>query len=153
MFVIPLSLGSGKSSQLPQMLLDSPYHTTAKRPPQKGRGRRTRQRGRNRGHNSSGVRGEREPFIVVTQPRRMAAVTLAKRVAAERKEGVGKTVGYLIGSDRECGRSVCVIFECLKLIILPWEILDILFIYVYVSVYILCILGQHRLEVFAIIYV
>ena len=49
-----------------------------------------------------------EPYrrtkIYVTQPRRVAAVSLAKRVSELRGEGVGEgLVGYLIGQDR----SVC----------------------------------------------
>ena len=38
--------------------------------------------------------------ILVTQPRRVAAIKLAERVAAEREERVGKTVGYCIGGER-----------------------------------------------------
>ena len=38
--------------------------------------------------------------ILVTQPRRVAAIKLAERVAAERRERVGKTVGYCIGGER-----------------------------------------------------
>ena len=38
--------------------------------------------------------------ILVTQPRRVAAIKLAERVAAERKERLGQTVGYCIGGER-----------------------------------------------------
>lgn len=41
----------------------------------------------------------REASVVVTQPRRMAAITLAQRVAQERGEAVGQTVGYAIGGE------------------------------------------------------
>ncbi|CAE7283372.1 unnamed protein product [Symbiodinium sp. CCMP2456] len=37
--------------------------------------------------------------VVVTQPRRMAAINLAKRVAAERGENLGRAVGYRIGGE------------------------------------------------------
>ena len=37
--------------------------------------------------------------IIVTQPRRVAAVTLARRVAEERGERLGRTVGYRIGME------------------------------------------------------
>ena len=55
--------GSGKTTQLPKMLLELGY----------------------------GAKGRR---IACTQPRRLAAVTVAERVAAELKEPVGGTVGY-----------------------------------------------------------
>ena len=32
--------------------------------------------------------------VLVAQPRRVAAISLAQRVAAERGEAVGRTVGY-----------------------------------------------------------
>ena len=37
--------------------------------------------------------------ILVTQPRRVAAIKLAERVAAERGERVGRSVGYCVGGD------------------------------------------------------
>lgn len=37
--------------------------------------------------------------IIVTQPRRVAAIKLAERVAAERNEKVGKIVGYCVGGE------------------------------------------------------
>merc|ERR1719399_1055962 len=42
--------------------------------------------------------------IVVTQPRRMAAITLARRVADELGEDIGKTVGYKISGDTVSGK-------------------------------------------------
>ena len=41
--------------------------------------------------------------IVVTQPRRISAISIAERVAAERGESVGKTVGYQVRGEREAG--------------------------------------------------
>lgn len=41
--------------------------------------------------------GDRQPNVIVTQPRRTAAVQLAKRVAAERGESVGQTVAFAVG--------------------------------------------------------
>lgn len=38
--------------------------------------------------------------IVVTQPRRIAAISVAKRVASELNETVGGTVGYRIRNDQ-----------------------------------------------------
>lgn len=48
----------------------------------------------------------REAQIAVTQPRRMAAVNLAKRVAKERGEELGLAVGYRIGGDSVIGRRL-----------------------------------------------
>ncbi|KAJ8304720.1 hypothetical protein KUTeg_018303 [Tegillarca granosa] len=58
--------GSGKTTQVPQMILDE-CHTN---------GRPCR--------------------IICTQPRRIAALSVAERVAAERAERIGQTVGYQI---------------------------------------------------------
>ena len=38
--------------------------------------------------------------ILVTQPRRVAAIKLAERVAVERRERIGQTVGYCIGGEK-----------------------------------------------------
>lgn len=47
-----------------------------------------------------------EARIAVTQPRRMAAVNLAKRVAKERHEELGECVGYRIGGDSVVGKRL-----------------------------------------------
>ena len=64
--------GCGKSTRVPQYILE---HSLSQSPPQLCR-------------------------ILVTQPRRMAAIKLAERVANERGERVGLTVGYCVGGDR-----------------------------------------------------
>ena len=43
--------------------------------------------------------------VLVTQPRRVAAVEIAKRVAAERGERVGKNVGYRISGETVAGNG------------------------------------------------
>jgi HrpA-like RNA helicase len=55
--------GSGKTTQIPQILLDS---------------------------------GVSEGAVVVTQPRRVAAISCARRVASERGVRIGEEVGYTI---------------------------------------------------------
>jgi ATP-dependent RNA helicase DHX8/PRP22 len=66
--------GSGKTTQLPQFLLDAGYASPDK-------------------------------MIGVTQPRRVAAVTVAARVAKEQGQALGKTVGYTIRFDDKSSRS------------------------------------------------
>lgn len=65
--IIQGSTGSGKTTQVPQYILDSQD-----------------------GHSKT---------IVVTQPRRLAAITVARRVAAERGEALGGSVGYAVRFD------------------------------------------------------
>lgn len=48
--------------------------------------------------------------IVVTQPRRMSTISLAKRVAEERKSPLGEDVGYLIQSDRRVSEDTKIFF-------------------------------------------
>ena len=43
--------------------------------------------------------------IVVTQPRRVAAVTVAMRVAQERGSRLGSEVGYAVRFDECCSRE------------------------------------------------
>ena len=63
--------GCGKSTKVPQFILDEALSQT---PPTNCR-------------------------ILVTQPRRVAAIKLAERVSAERRERLGTTVGYCVGGD------------------------------------------------------
>ena len=64
--------GCGKSTMIPQFILDQALSSD---PPS-------------------------DCKILVTQPRRVAVIKLAERVAVERRERVGKTVGYCIGGVR-----------------------------------------------------
>lgn len=64
--IISGETGSGKTTQVPQYILND------------------------------STRRNRSCRIVVTQPRRVAAVSVAHRVAEERGEQIGNTVGYQI---------------------------------------------------------
>ncbi|CAK0821019.1 unnamed protein product, partial [Prorocentrum cordatum] len=68
--------GCGKSTQLPQYILDD-----------------------------CAARGQ-TASVMVTQPRRMAAVTLARRIARERGEAEGTEVGWRIRGDVKPGRQL-----------------------------------------------
>jgi ATP-dependent RNA helicase DHX36 len=80
--VVSGGTGTGKSTQCPQYILEDAL--------KKGRGAETK--------------------IIVTQPRRIAAISVAERVAAERCEPIGNSVGYRVrlhGSEpRSTGGTV-----------------------------------------------
>ena len=52
----------------------------------------------------------RKPSIIVTQPRRIAAKSLAERVAREQQTTVGDKVGYKIGQDYCADRNTQLVF-------------------------------------------
>ncbi|MDB4541259.1 ATP-dependent RNA helicase [Akkermansiaceae bacterium] len=76
--VLVAPTGSGKTTQVPQMLLDA------------------------------GTAGEK--MIVVLQPRRVAARTVATRVASERKAKLGAEVGYQIRFDDRTSADTRIVF-------------------------------------------
>ena len=74
--------GCGKTTQLPQFILDDAIA--------RGEGARTN--------------------LICTQPRRISATSVATRVAAERGESVGKTVGYKIRLESVSSSSTRILF-------------------------------------------
>jgi HrpA-like RNA helicase len=122
--VVKSETGSGKSTQIPAYLLETGLlaHAVAR-----GVGVAEAAAGVT---GAAGARlppvfippelwGSREPRIYVTQPRRVAAVTLAQRVAAERGTTVGGIVGYRIGHDAVATAATRVTF-CTTGWLLQW---------------------------------
>eukprot|EP00249_Psilotum_nudum_P020389 c27681_g1_i1 orf=52-3915(+) len=72
--------GCGKTTQVPQFILD---HVWSQGKPCK---------------------------ILCTQPRRISAITVAERIAAERGESIGETVGYQIRLESKGGRHSSLMF-------------------------------------------
>lgn len=69
--VMQANTGTGKSSQVPQYILEEAY------------------------------KKKENCNIIVTQPRRVGAITIAKRVALERRCDCGSLVGYQVGLDKQ----------------------------------------------------
>ncbi|KAL2653940.1 hypothetical protein R1flu_022068 [Riccia fluitans] len=80
--VVSGETGCGKTTQLPQFILESEIAA--------GRGADCR--------------------IICTQPRRISAISVAERVASERGEEVGETVGYQVRMDGQRGRDTRLLF-------------------------------------------
>ena len=57
--------------------------------------------------------------VVCTQPRRLAAIAVAERIAAERGESVGKTCGYAIRLDAQRSEETRMLF-CTTGLLLRW---------------------------------
>uniref|UniRef100_A0A1A9UZM5 RNA helicase n=1 Tax=Glossina austeni TaxID=7395 RepID=A0A1A9UZM5_GLOAU len=79
-FIINGETGSGKTTQVPQYIL------------------------------SEATRRNRPCRIIVTQPRRVAAVSVANRVAEERGEVLGETVGYQIRMESRVCKTTNLIY-------------------------------------------
>ncbi|CAO1616358.1 unnamed protein product [Jaminaea pallidilutea] len=83
------STGSGKTTQLPQFILDCEIDA-------------------NRGSACK---------IIVTQPRRVSAMSIAERVAYERGEAIGGTVGWAVRGERKVGRDNRILFTTTGLLL------------------------------------
>lgn len=93
-FVVSGGTGSGKSTQIPQYILDD-YRADSMDDDQKGYA-----------DDDDGPKAWKgPPRIVVTEPRRIAAISLAERVAWERGEQLGDSVGYAVRGDSKPPRG------------------------------------------------
>lgn len=93
--------GSGKSTQIPQYLFDS-LRAEERMLQQQG--------GRERRGEGEGCSSRRRKKIGITQPRRVAAMSLAKRVAEEMGERLGGLVGYSIRFEERLCESTRVVY-------------------------------------------
>ena len=60
------------------------------------------------------------PKIICTQPRRISAISVAERVALERNECLGESVGYQIRLEAKLPKSDSFILYCTTGIVLQW---------------------------------
>jgi ATP-dependent RNA helicase TDRD9 len=76
-------LGCGKTTQVPQYIYDNWKAQTSENQSELG-----------------------DCNILVSQPRKIAAITIAQRVADERKSRIGDLVGYQVGLKRELDKGL-----------------------------------------------
>ncbi len=86
--------GSGKTTQLPKMALEYLREVS----------------GGSGGRGGRGGSGGREKLVGCTQPRRIAAASVAKRVADELGVKIGEEVGYQVRFDDACGKNTVLKF-------------------------------------------
>lgn len=95
--------GSGKTTQVPQYLLEAGWATAS---------------------SSSSRSGGRRRMIVCTQPRRIAAMTIAERVAQEVGTPLGKEVGFAVRFEENWDPEVTKLKFCTDGMLLRETMLD-----------------------------
>ena len=83
--IITGETGSGKTTQLPQYIIESM---------------------KKKDFNSSN--DESKPHVVITQPRRVAAIQMAKRIAYEKNYTLGNEIGYTIRFEDKSNDSTLI---------------------------------------------
>jgi hypothetical protein len=96
--------GCGKSTQVPQFLLEHEEEREEQPEPEQQQPRAPQTQTQTKTHH-------KHKYIVVTQPRRVAAIALANRVADERGSPppgeAGSSVGYMVRSDKRVDELSC----------------------------------------------
>jgi len=89
-----------------------------------------------------------KPFsMIITQPRRVAAIKLAERVSLERGEPLGQTVGYSIGGETKKSPRTVLVYCTIGYLLQVSDSMTVLLLNTYASsMYILIIIMYHTLN-------